>query len=145
MFLFHDLNFKEAACGKGVFKRKASFQALSQHCNEKWIRLILGLLIRVPFSSTLFSNCRDYKQFRSFHGAILTIWYVYCKRWNNLHLTFLLTIVIINYVVLIIIHFCSNKILSALFNSIIIFSNAEYTLLLSYNKLILEPGFLGNY
>ena len=35
----------------------------------------------------------------------------------------------------------SNTILSALFNSIIIFSNAEYTLLLLDNKLMLEPGF----
>ena len=31
--------------------------------------------------------------------------------------------------------------LSALFNSIIIFRNAEYTLLLLDNKLIFEPGF----
>ena len=51
-------NFKEAAGRKGVSKRKALFQALSQHCDENWICLILGLLIRVSLGSTLFSNFR---------------------------------------------------------------------------------------
>ena len=34
-----------SACRKDVFKRKAWFQALSKHYDEKWICLILGVLI----------------------------------------------------------------------------------------------------
>ena len=68
---------------------KPCFKLFLSIAMEKWIRLILGRLIRVSFSSTLFSNFRDFKQFRSFHRAILTIWYVYSKRWHTSHLTFL--------------------------------------------------------
>ena len=92
---------------KVFLKEKPCFKlSLSTAMKNGYVWYFLILLIRVSFSFTLFSNFRDRRQFRSFHRAILTIWYVYFKRGNNLHSTFLLTIVIINNVVLIIINYC---------------------------------------
>ena len=128
-------------------KEKPLSQALLQHCNENWIHFILGLLIRVSFSSTFFSNLRHCQQLRSFHRALSTIWSFTLQDEKTSTLTWRFLLTIVHY------YQCCPynnsllspvRFLSALSNSIIIFSSAECTLLLLYIKLMLEPGFFGN-
>ena len=110
-----------------------------------YIILILGPLIRVSFSSTFFSNLRPCQQLRSFHRALSTIWSVYFTRWNDLHLTFSVDYrILLSMLCWQLFTVVSNKIPSALSDSIIIFSGAACPLLLLYINLMLEPGFFGN-